>query len=102
MTWRRFVQNWTELWSLYRRSQSFSCRPSDLLGLDDPYAAWCLDAACYDFGSALESEISRVEGKNQKEVDMKVDRLVRRWLDMPLQYRNPMSSGAVELPKASG
>lgn len=21
-------------------------RPSDLLGIDDPYAAWCLDEAC--------------------------------------------------------
>jgi hypothetical protein len=58
-----------------------------------------LDRACYDFGSALESELGKIEGKNQKEIDVKADRLVRKWLDMPLQYRNPMSSAAIELPK---
>jgi hypothetical protein len=48
-----------------------------------------LDNAVGEFGRSLEAAINDVEGKNKKEVEMKVDRVVRRWLDMPLKFRDP-------------
>ena len=59
------------------------------MAVSDPYAAYCLDNAVGEFGRALEAELSRVDGKNQKELDVKADRVLRKWLDMPLQYRRP-------------
>jgi hypothetical protein len=74
-------------------------RPSELLDIqDDPFAAFCLDRACFNFGAAIEGEIHHIEGKNQKEVDVKVERLLRKWLDLPAQYRDPATSGDVQLP----
>lgn len=63
--------------------------------MSDPYAAYCLDNAVGEFGRALEAELSRVEGKNQKEIDVKADRILRKWLDMPQQWRRPN----VQLPQ---
>lgn len=36
---RRIIQ-------LINMSELYSCRPSDLLGIEEEYAAWCLDEAC--------------------------------------------------------
>ena len=60
-----------------------------LLGISDPYTAWCFDSACGEFGRALENELSNVEGKNKKEVSVKSERIMRKWLEMPAKYRNP-------------
>jgi hypothetical protein len=48
-----------------------------------------LDSACGEFGRALEAAVQDVEGKNKGEIEMKADRVVRRWLDMPLKFRDP-------------
>lgn len=68
-------------------------RPSELLHIQDPFAAYCLDSACGEFGRALENELSNVEGKNKKEIQVKSDRVIRRWLDLPMRYRDPAKSG---------
>lgn len=71
--------------------------------MQDPYAAYCLDNAVAEFGRAVESDLAEVEGKTKKEVAKKSERVLRRWLDMPQQYRDPAASGAVQLPrKAEG
>lgn len=58
----------------------------------------CLDNACAEFGQALEAELSKVQGKNQKEIEVKSERVIRKWLDMPQQYRDPVRAGKVALP----
>ena len=58
--------------------------------MGDPYAAYCLDNAVGEFGRALENELKKIEGKTQKDIDVKSERLIRKWLDMPLKYRNPI------------
>jgi hypothetical protein len=83
-------------------SKDYQTRPSEILDIDDPFAAFCLDRAVHDFGSAVESALSDVEGKTKKEIQVKSDRVLRKWLDMPLQYRDPVRSGHVQLPMKGG
>lgn len=79
---------------LYLNSKDFGCRPSQLLDLSDSYAAYCLDAACGQFGRALESELNGVGGKTEKARATKRERLLRTWLGLPLKFRNP-TAGAI-------
>lgn len=75
---------------MYQTASALKVRPSELLALqDDPYAAYCLDTSVVEFGQALEAAISGVEGKSAKERKGKMERLVRKWLDMPARYRSP-------------
>lgn len=80
------------MWSLWLTAKSVRARPSELLDVQDPYAAYCLDNAVSEFGRAIESELSEVEGKTKKEIQKKSDRVLRKWLDMPQQYRDPASA----------
>lgn len=83
-------------------AKAYRTRPSEILCIEDPFAAFCLDRAVHDFGSALEAALSDVEGKTKKEIEVKSDRVLRKWLDMPLQYRDPVTSGHVGLPTKGG
>ena len=53
--------------------------------------------ACADFGRAVESEINSVEGKNKKEVTVKTNRVLRKMLGLPAQFRDPAASP--QIPK---
>lgn len=75
-------------------AKTFGCRPSDLMDVGDPFAAYCLDSAVGTFGRTLENEVAHVEGKG-KNLQVKRDQLMRKWLDMKAQYRDPARSGAV-------
>lgn len=44
-------------------AQQFQCRPSSLVAVEDPYAAYCLDEAIYLFGNYVEGELRRVSDK---------------------------------------
>lgn len=44
-------------------AQQYRCRPSSLVGVTDPYAAYCLDEAIYLFGNYVEAELRRVSDK---------------------------------------
>lgn len=59
----------------------------------DPWAAYCLDRSVGEFGRALENALAEVEGKNKKEIAVKSDRVIRKWLDIPMRYRDPATSG---------
>ncbi len=83
------------MWSLYLNAQTVGARPSDLLDVKDPYAAYCLDSAVAEWGRAVESALHEVEGKTKKDVAKKSDRVLRRWLDMPQRYRDPASAPGV-------
>jgi hypothetical protein len=55
-----------------------------------PYRAFCFDQAVAIFGAALEAELDSIEGKNAKEIARKRDRVMRRWLGLPMRFRNPV------------
>lgn len=88
------------MWSLYQTAKTFNQRPSALLDVSEPYAAYCLDNACGEFGRAIENELGKIEGKKQGEIDVKADRLLRKWLDLPAQFRSPPAAAAIALPPA--
>jgi hypothetical protein len=85
----RFVKNSRSLWDLYNKAKAYSTRPSVMLGIEDPYVAYCLDSAVFTFGQALKAELEGIEGKNKNEIKRKQDRVLQKWLDIPKQYRNP-------------
>lgn len=58
----------------------------------------CLDTACAEWGAALEAELHSVDGKTQKEIEAKMTRKLRHWLDLPAQYRDPVKAGVVAPP----
>jgi hypothetical protein len=97
-TWSSFVSNSVSLWNLYQTATTFNCRPSDLVDVRGPFDALCLDNAVSEFGSALDGELKGVEGKTKKVIEGKVDRIMRKWLDMPPKFRDPVASGKVQLP----
>lgn len=75
----------------------YHVKPSELLGLDDPYVAWCLDEATYMWGSHVDHEVDRAGHKKQKGEDaLKNKRLLtlNRLLDaeeMPLSVSEPVA-----------
>lgn len=101
-TSRSFVKSSREVWQLYQTAKSFGVRPSELVSAPDPYAAYCLDTAVGEFGRALENALRNVEGKNKKEIEVKAERIVRKWLDMPQKFRDPVKSGHAVLPNKDG
>jgi hypothetical protein len=70
-------------------SKTYSTRPSQLLDVGDPYAAYCLDSAVSFFGNAVEHALSEVKGKGDR-LEANRNNALREWLDMPKQYRNPV------------
>lgn len=40
-------------------AETYHCRPSALLGVEDPYSAWCLDEVSYTWGTSVESAVER-------------------------------------------
>lgn len=67
----------------------WNTRPSVLLGVSEPYVAYCLDNSVATFGSALEAELEGVKGKTETEINRKRERLLMKWLDMPLKFKSP-------------
>jgi hypothetical protein len=53
------------------------------------------------WGQAVENALADVEGKNKKEIAVKSDRVLRKWLGLPMRYRDPVRSGhaPMQLPK---
>lgn len=52
-------------------AQLWRVRPSELVGIEDPYIAYCFDQAVGEWGSYIRSELSQIEGKNAKAVEGK-------------------------------
>lgn len=63
-------------------AKTWNCRPSDLLGIEDEYVAYCFDQACGYFGRALEAELEKVEAKTEAEGKQKRQRILDRYLSM--------------------
>lgn len=70
-----------------------------MVGVEDAYAAWCLDGAVAHFGIQLEAELDGVKprkgskGKDSTEqVNRKRQRILERWLGIPMKFRNPTAT----------
>jgi hypothetical protein len=57
-SWSPFARNKSELWRLYCLSTSYGRRPSEILGVDDEWAAYQLDDAVTYLGRWVESKLS--------------------------------------------
>lgn len=40
-------------------ARAYHCRPSELLGVQEPYEAYCLDEALYLWGSYIENTVAQ-------------------------------------------
>lgn len=59
------------MWNLYVEAQLWRVRPSELMGIEDTYHAYCFDQAVGEFGSFVKHELEAIEGKNAKAVEGK-------------------------------
>lgn len=70
-------------WKLYQEAKTWGRRPSQLLGIDNDYHAYCLDEAVATWGSYVKSELDKVEGKNDKEINAKRQRKLLQLVEAP-------------------
>lgn len=70
----------------------YRVRASVLLGVSDPWTAFCLDNAVAHFGTSLEAEMDAVEGKTSAEINKKRQRIMEKWLDLPRRFKSPMAT----------
>lgn len=74
-------------WKIYQQAKTWGCRPSQLLGIDNDYYAYCLDEVVATWGSHVTSELESIEGKNEKEVSAKRQRRLMELLNAPDEVR---------------
>lgn len=63
-------------------SQVVRVRPSEFLGIIDPYLAFCCDEAVIAFGLGVEAQLDAVEAKNDKDMASKRQAVLNRLLDV--------------------
>jgi hypothetical protein len=59
-------------------SQAYSCRPSSLLGIQDDYLAWCMDQACFAWGSFVAGQLEVATIDPDRLNDPKVQQSIHR------------------------
>ena len=79
-------------------AKTWSCRPSELLNIEDDYVAYCLDQAVGYFGRALESELEKAGSDAKNEDDAQWKR--KRVLDAFLGEEDKPQSGTYADPAA--
>lgn len=99
--WPGFAENGMLLWDLYRKAETYNCRPSEMLGVTDVWMAYEIDGAVFQFGSALAGELESVEGKNKAEIKRKRERILTKWLDLPQRFRKPPVVGSAVVEEHS-
>lgn len=72
-----------------------------MFNITGAFRQYCFDRAVITFGAALEAELDSIEGKNAKAVQAKKTRLLGKWLDEPVRFRDPAGSQAVTKQTAS-
>ena len=77
---------------MFQTAKQFNTRPSELLGVADPWTAYCLDNAVAHFGTSLEAELESITGKTDGEITKKRKRTMEKWLGIEPKYRSPMSA----------
>lgn len=51
---------------MYLQAKTWNKRPSELLGIEDRYVAFCLDSAIAELGWYIEDELDKVQSKTEK------------------------------------
>lgn len=54
--------------------------------------AWCIDQAVGTFGNGVLSELSKIEGKNQKQTDMRKERHLNKMLGIEQKFADPAAA----------
>ena len=78
------------MWLLWNQAKEWSTPPADLLGIEDPMLRFSINNSVYTFGAALQSELDSVTGKKKEQVAKKRQRIVDKWLGLPMRFRNPI------------
>jgi hypothetical protein len=89
------VKNKLNLWRIYQQAKEYNTRPSTLLAITDPYVAYCLDEAAWQFCTTIETEMDNLKSKNERMLPAKKLNHLRERLGLPRLYRDPAGSGAV-------
>lgn len=61
-------------------SQSYKRLPSELLAVEDPYNAYCLNRAVWLFGSSVDGKMQSIEGKTSKEIQKKRLKVLQKYV----------------------
>lgn len=66
----------------WSQAKTYSCRPSELLGIEDRLAAYYLDRAVALFGSRVDRELeeARQNAKNPQRAQLATNSVMQRWL----------------------
>lgn len=72
---------------MYHKAQRWSTRPSQLLGIDNDYYAYCLDEVVDTFGQYVESELDKITDKNAKKRAQKQKNRLGQILQIDPQHR---------------
>lgn len=70
------------MWQLFSLARTWKCRPSELMDVEHPFDAYCLDNAVATFGNALTYELESVEAKTNDEAKNKRERIFNKWLGL--------------------
>lgn len=75
--------------------------PSQFLGLDDPYQAWCLNEAVYRFGNHYDYRLAlaEVEGSTPQEKIAFKRQVFKEMLDIPDEI---LQANGIDLPPSGG
>lgn len=66
-----------------------------MYGITGAFRRFCFDQAVMSFGKALEAELDSVkESKDPKMTRQKKERIMARWLDRPVRYREPVATSS--------
>lgn len=79
---------------MYVQAKTWKTRPSELLGIDDPYLAYCVDEAISDFGNYVSEELNKVKGKDEKAIAGKQELVLKGLLgdDPKARYAQPVAT----------
>lgn len=72
------------LWLLWRQAETWGCKPSDILHVEDDWqAAYTIDQAVWNFGSALQAALDKaVDNPKMKDKQRKraQEKVFSKWL----------------------
>lgn len=76
------------MWGIFRDSKAMGKAPSAMLGILNPYAAYCFDEACLAFGAGCEGVMDavRTKGKSEKHIRGAKENALRKVLGLEQKY----------------
>lgn len=79
---------------MFLQAQTWRVRPSQLLDVQDSYAAFCIDSAIWELGTHIEGELDKVKGRSERSVQAGREAKLKALLsDKPetKQFADPMA-----------